>query len=129
MLPLLSIPSSSPTRSCWGRSTVRLACSQEDLDQHLKHTYSDPERELELGKCNILVEPPDPDVHFDMPELQLKEVREVVHKARASSAPEPSGTSYKVYKNYPKLLMHLWKILKVFWRRGKIGPRTAVEGC
>ena len=42
---------------------------------------------------------------FDMSELQLKEVREVIRKARASSAPGPSGTSYKVYKNCPKLLL------------------------
>ncbi|KAJ3605586.1 hypothetical protein NHX12_027631 [Muraenolepis orangiensis] len=55
-----------------------------------------------------------------MSELQLKEVREVVRKARASSAPGPSGTSYKVYKYCPKLLLRLWYILRVFWRRGRI---------
>ncbi|KAJ3585686.1 hypothetical protein NHX12_014405 [Muraenolepis orangiensis] len=55
-----------------------------------------------------------------MSELQLKEVREVVCKARASSAPGPSGTSYKVYKYCPKLLLRLWYILRVFWRRGRI---------
>ena len=54
---------------------------------------------------------------FDMSELQLKEVREVIRKARASSAPGLSGTLYKVYKNCPKLLLRLWKILQVFWRR------------
>ena len=83
----------------------KLASSQEDINQHLKQTFSDPAREQELGECNILIDPPEPEVQFDMSELQLKEVREVVRKARASSAPGPSGTSYKVYKNCPKLLL------------------------
>ena len=83
----------------------KLASSQEDIDQHLKQTYSDHAREQELGECNIRIDPPEPEVQFDMSELQLKEVREVVRKARASSAPGPSGTSYKVYKNCPKLLL------------------------
>ena len=104
----------------------KLASSQEDIDQHLKQTYSDPAREQELGECNTLIEPPEPDVQFDMSELQLAEVREVVRKARASSAPGPSGTSYKVYKNCPKLLLRLCKILRVFWRRGRIPDQWRV---
>lgn len=64
-----------------------------------------------------------------MTELQLKEVREIVHKARASSASGPSGTSYEVYKNCPKLLLRLWKTLRVFWRKGKIPDQWhAAEG-
>ncbi|KAJ8333608.1 hypothetical protein SKAU_G00416160 [Synaphobranchus kaupii] len=40
-----------------------------------------------------------------------------------------SSTLYKVYKNYPKLLLRLWKILRVFWRRGKIPEqRKVAEG-
>ncbi|KAJ8364106.1 hypothetical protein SKAU_G00129370 [Synaphobranchus kaupii] len=35
----------------------------------------------------------------------------------------PSGTSYKVYK---KRLRRLWKILRVFWRRGKIPEQWRV---
>ncbi|XP_052402932.1 uncharacterized protein LOC127949523 [Carassius gibelio] len=61
-----------------------------------------------------------------MSELQLKEVREVVRKARASSAPGPSGTSYKVYNNCPKLLLRLWKILRVIWMRGRIPEQWRV---
>ncbi|KAL7836371.1 hypothetical protein AOLI_G00276550 [Acnodon oligacanthus] len=98
----------------------KLASSQEEIDQHLAKTYNDPGRELELVECNILIDPPEPEVQFDLTELQLKEVREVVHKARARSAPGPSCTSYKVYKNCPKLLLHLWKTLRIFWRKGKI---------
>ncbi|KAJ3601179.1 hypothetical protein NHX12_032152, partial [Muraenolepis orangiensis] len=61
-----------------------------------------------------------------MSELQLKEVREAVRKARASSAPGPSGTSYKVYKYCPKLLLRLWYILRVFRRRGRIPDQWRV---
>ena len=61
-------------------------------DQRLKQTYSDPATEQDLGECNILINPPEPEVQFDMSELQLKEVREVVRKARASSTPGQSGT-------------------------------------
>ncbi|KAL7858311.1 hypothetical protein AOLI_G00184130 [Acnodon oligacanthus] len=62
----------------------QLASSQEEIDQQLTQTYSDRGRELELGECNILIDLPDPDLQFDLMELQLKEVREVVHKARKS---------------------------------------------
>lgn len=82
--------------------------------------FGEPRREMELGDCDILIDPPEPEVQFDMSELRLMEIKEVVHKARACSALGPSGTSYKVYKNCPKLLMRLWKILRVFWRKGKI---------
>lgn len=38
----------------------------------------------------------------------------------------PSGTSYEVYKNCPKLLLHLWRILQVFWRTGMIPEQWRV---
>ncbi|XP_063054019.1 uncharacterized protein LOC134448252 [Engraulis encrasicolus] len=98
----------------------KLASSKEDIDQHLAEMFCDPGKELELGDCDILIDPPAPTFQFDMSELKLRETKEVVHKARACSAPGPSGTSYKVYKNCPKLLLRLWKILRVFWRKGKI---------
>lgn len=98
----------------------KLVCSQEEMNQYLSNTYSDPKREQDLGQCDILIDPPEPDTQFDLSELQLKEVIEVIRKARAGSALGPSNTSYKVYKNCRKLLFHLWKILRVIWRRGKI---------
>ncbi|XP_028310814.1 uncharacterized protein LOC114468234 [Gouania willdenowi] len=107
----------------------KLASSQEEIDQHLKQMYSDPAREQELGECNILIDPPEPEVQYDTSELQLKEVRDVVRNARAGSAPGPSGTSYKVYKNCPKPLLRLWKVLRIFWRRGRIPDQwTVAEG-
>ena len=42
-------------------------------------------------------------------EPTLKEIKEVVTKARTGSAPGPNGLMYKVYKKCPKLLVRLWK--------------------
>lgn len=84
-----------------------LDCSKEEIDLHLRNTYSDPSRQDELGQCDILVDPPPPNKDFDTREPLLKEVQEVVKKARASSAPGPSGVPYKVYKNCPLLLKRL----------------------
>lgn len=110
----------------WQKRGGKLVCLQEEMDQYLSKTYSDPKREEELGMCDILIDPPGPETQFDLSELQLKEVREVIRKARAGSAPVSSNTSYKVYKNCPKLLFRLWKILCVFWRRGRIPKQWRV---
>lgn len=76
-----------------------------------------------MGQCNTLVDPPPPTKEFDSREPLLKEVQEVVRKARSSSAPGPSGIPYKVYKNCPLLLRRLWKIIRVIWRRGKVAQQ------
>ncbi|KAJ3581220.1 hypothetical protein NHX12_016899, partial [Muraenolepis orangiensis] len=107
---------------CSLRDTTSIQTTCTELDGWLKSV----DKEQELGECNNLIDPPEPEVQFDMSELQLKEVREVVRKARASSAPGPSGTSYKVYKYCPKLLLRLWYILRVFWRRGRIPDQWRV---
>lgn len=41
------------------------------MDQYPSMTYSDPKREQEFGECNILIDPPEPNVQFDS-ELQPK---------------------------------------------------------
>jgi len=60
----------------------------------------------------------------------LKEVMDIVRKARASSAPGPNGIPYRVYKNCLKLTRRLWKLLRVAWRRGKLAESwQRAEGC
>lgn len=64
-----------------------------------------------------------------MREPSWTEVQEVVKGARTASAPGPSGVPYTVYKRCPQLLRHLWKILRVIWRRGKVaGQWRCAEG-
>lgn len=97
------------------KRTGRLTCSRDVINSHLKATYSDPSKEQPLGPCDALTTPPEPILDFNLKEPSLGEVKEVVRRARSSSAPGPSG--YKVYKKCPKLLHRLWKALKVIWRR------------
>ncbi len=100
-----------------------LTCSKEAINDHLKATYSDSIREQPLGSCDALITPPEPSSDFDLKEPRLREVKKVVRRARSSTAPGPSGVPYKVYKNCPKLLHQLWRVLKVIWRRGKIAQQ------
>lgn len=44
----------------------------------------------------------------------------MVKKAQAALAPGPSGIPYKVYKNCPKLLRWLWKLLWRIWKKGTV---------
>jgi len=107
----------------------RLTCSKDVINDHLMATYSDSIREQTLGPCNALITQPEPASDFDLKEPRLREVEEVVRRARSSSAPGPSGVPYKVYKNFPKLLHWLWRALKVIGRRGKITqPWRNAEG-
>ena len=98
----------------------QFTCSKAEIDRHLRDTFSDEFREKDLGHCKSFIDPPAPTLDFDGKEPRWKKVQEVVKKARASSAPGPSGVPYKVYKNCPKLLCRLWNILKVILRRGKV---------
>lgn len=79
----------------------RLTCSKDAINDHLKATYSDSIREQSLGPCNALITPPEPSSDFDLKEPRLREVEELVRRARSSSAPGPSEVPYKVYKNCP----------------------------
>lgn len=67
-----------------------LSCFPEEVDQFLRNTLSDPQRDQMLGPQKALIEPPPPEVEFDLRELSLKEVQEVVEGARSVSAPERS---------------------------------------
>ena len=54
----------------------------------------------------------------------------IVKKARAASAPGPNGVPYKVYKNCQRLTRHLWKLIRVIWRRGRLADSWyKAEGC
>ncbi|KAJ8359538.1 hypothetical protein SKAU_G00160630 [Synaphobranchus kaupii] len=92
------------------RRSGPLACSEEEVDLHLHNNFSDPIRDQDLRNCEPVIRPPEPTEAFDLREPLLKEVQDVVKKARSRSAPGLSGTSYKVYKHCPKLLHRLRRI-------------------
>jgi len=99
-----------------GKKSGRLQCPQEELEKHLRETYSDKDREKPLGECRLLNEQPLPSVAFDLKEPTWAEISEIVRKARAKSAPGPSGLGYNIYKSCPKLRRRLLNIIKILWR-------------
>nr|XP_014269084.2 uncharacterized protein LOC106676625 [Maylandia zebra] len=101
----------------------QLECSAEEVNNFLHETTSDPLREQDLGPNKALINPVPPSVEFKLTEPSLKEVCEVIKAARSASSPGPSGVPYLVYKRCPELLRHLWKILKVIWRRGRVADQ------
>lgn len=62
----------------------------------IQNAYSDPNRQIQLGQCDILADTPPPIQVFETREPLLKEVQEIMRKARSSSAPGPSRVPYKV---------------------------------
>ncbi|XP_076860736.1 uncharacterized protein LOC143513938 [Brachyhypopomus gauderio] len=99
-----------------------LSCPEDEMNLHLQKSYSDSRREEDLPPCREFI-PPEPSTQFNIKEPTLAEVRETVRMARASAAPGPSGVPYKVYKHCPRLLVRLWRLIKVVWRRGRVAKQ------
>ncbi|GFR65403.1 reverse transcriptase [Elysia marginata] len=97
-----------------------LAVSREDLEAHLKETYSDTNRELPLEETAGLIWPAAPGIKFNNKPPNLQEVVAVVNKARAKSAPGPNGVPYLLYKRCPNVLKRLHKILRSAWNNIKV---------
>ncbi|GFO40548.1 polyprotein [Plakobranchus ocellatus] len=93
---------------------------REELETHLRKTYSDPTHEIPLEEITGLVWPAAPGIKFDSKPPNLQEVIAVVNKARAKSAPGPKGVSYLVYKRCSDVLKKLHKILRSAWKNIKI---------
>ena len=92
-----------------------LGCTKEELDNHLRQTYSDPRRDQPLPHMEGLKHPTEPGVRFQLGALREREVDDFVKKARAKSAPGGDGVSYKVYKYCPKLRHYLFGLLQRLW--------------
>ena len=89
----------------------KLRCGQEEVEESVEAAHGDPDRQVPLGDCPFQILIPDPSSPFNMSELKFDEVSAVVKRAIAGSAPGPSGTTYRIYKNCPKLLRRLSKLL------------------
>ena len=108
----------------------RLTCSQKKVEEHLAAVHDDRNRSNPLPDFNNLERPEQPTIEFESGDITLKEVKEVVKKARAKSAPGPSGIPYLVYKKCPRLLYTLWRQLVIIWKKGNIPEEwTRAEGC
>ena len=95
----------------------KLDVPKEELENHLKMTYSDDLNSIPIPPLRDLPKPQDPTVMFDDSGIKLKEVRDFIHKARAGSAPGLNGISYKLYKNCPRVLRKLTVLLQQAWKK------------
>ncbi|GAA6081618.1 uncharacterized protein LOC109140823 [Tachysurus ichikawai] len=66
----------------------RLVSSEEEINQHLSNTFSDPSREQEPRQCDALITPSEPVEAFDLREPLLKEKQVVQQMFMASLMPE-----------------------------------------
>ncbi len=53
--------------------------------------------------------------HKHQMDTRLPRGNELVKWTRTAPASEPKGISYRLYKNTPCVLKHLWKLMKVVW--------------
>ena len=102
------------------RQNGNLEASEEEINNYLRNTMSDPAKEQEMGINTRLIHQKPPVVQFDTRLPTWKEMQEVVRATRSASAPGPSGVPYIVYKRCKGILQILWKLLRVIWRRGEI---------
>ena len=100
-----------------------LECGIEEVNTYLLNTFSDPEKDVNLGMNKALIAPEPPTTEFVTKPPTLKEITDVVKAGRSASAPGPSGVPYIVYKRCPGLLRALWKIIKAIWRRGRVADQ------
>ena len=106
-----------------------LQCSPEEMNESIRTAHSDPLKDTPLEEIS-LTPAPLPEKPFDMSEISFEEVKNIIRKARASSAPGPSGVTYAVYKRCPRLQKRLWRLLRVIWRNRDLpSVWLLAEGC
>ena len=98
----------------------KLNCTKEELDAHVRQTYSDPKRNETLPDMRDLERPTAPGVSYQLGPVTEKEMDEFVGKARAKSAPGGDGVSYKVFKYCDKLRHTLFEMLRDLWKDKEI---------
>ena len=86
---------------------------KEEVEEYLRLTHSDPNRNDDLEENDTVMRPSDPSTPFDDSLLKFKEFQVALKKARVASSPGPNGIPYRVYKNCPKLQRRLFHMFKV----------------
>ena len=97
-----------------------MKCTKQELEDHLKETYSDIRRDEQMPPINGLKRPARPGIKFDLGNFKESELNRFIKKARSKSAPGSDGISYKVYKNCPKLKHLLFGLLNALWKKRKL---------
>lgn len=73
------------------KTSGTLHIPKEELQEHIRTQYSDPERNNPLGSPGYVPRPSEPSALFDASPPKLSEVRQVIQRARSASAPGPNG--------------------------------------
>ena len=94
------------------KKSGRLETTREQMEKHVKRQYSDPLRNVSLGTPGYVPRPAPPTTELNIKPPKLSKVKQVMKKARSSSAPGPNGVPYKLYKNSPKVLELLWYLMR-----------------
>ncbi|KAI3364895.1 hypothetical protein L3Q82_001079 [Scortum barcoo] len=90
--------------------------TEQELEHHIQDQLSDNLRGEPLGSPGYVAHSPEPLTKFDTAPPRWMEVRQVIHHARAASAPGSNGVPYKVFKNCPGLLRLLWMLMVTAWK-------------
>ena len=93
----------------------RLDIPQEELEDRLRKTYSDPLKEVPLSPMDGIPPLEEPETPFREGGLRLHETREFICEARACN-----GISFKLYKNCPTVLEQLVCLLQRDWWEGYV---------
>ena len=105
----------------------KLDVPKEELENHLRMTYSDDLNGIPIPPLRDLPKPQDPTVMFVESGIKLKEVRNFVHKACAGSALGMNGISYKSYKNCPRVLGKLNVLLQQASNKGIVTQELCLD--
>ena len=68
---------------------------------------------MPLQTFDDIPRPPIPEQEFNTSYFKAEEVNTFVKKARAKSAPDMNGISYKLYKNCPDVRNRLYRLLLI----------------
>ena len=71
--------------------------SKEEIEEYLRQTHSDPQKDVPLEKNGKLPKPPLPASEFNNTEPTMRAMMDILKKTRARSVPAPNGVLYKVY--------------------------------
>ncbi|KAJ8278107.1 hypothetical protein GJAV_G00083890 [Gymnothorax javanicus] len=99
-----------------------LQTTKQELEEHIKDQLRDSLKESSLGSPGHVPRPPEPTSPFNTTRPKWSEVKQVVERARAASAPVLNGVPHRVYKNCPRTLKLLWRLMCTAWRTQSIPP-------
>ena len=101
--------------------------SKEQLDDHVAVMATDEEKRSEVLLPRRMRPVPLPRAKFDEAEPLWKEIKDIVRKARAGSAPGPNGVSYRILKKCEGVLRILWNLLRLAWRKRVVSDQWTIS--